>query len=149
MTDERSASAVDRRIGQKVRTRRLEVSMSQERLAELLGVTFQQVQKYEKGVNRIAASRLFQIATSLNVPVAHFFEGLSPARAGKVAEEPAESFLYETISTPEGLQLVSMFASIKNPKVRRRVLELVRALTEEEAAKDEQPPPSKGGKRRG
>jgi transcriptional regulator with XRE-family HTH domain len=147
MTDERSANAVDRRIGQKVRTRRLEVSMSQERLAELLGVTFQQVQKYEKGVNRIAASRLFDIAASLDVPIAHFFEGLTAGRGGRVAEDPSESFLYETISTPEGLQLVSMFASIKNPKVRRRVLDLVRALTEEEA-KEEAPPPAKG-KRRG
>jgi transcriptional regulator with XRE-family HTH domain len=149
MTDERSANAVDRRIGQKVRTRRLEVNMSQERLAELLGVTFQQVQKYEKGVNRIAASRLFDIAASLDVPIAHFFEGLAAGRGGRaVAEEQSESFLYETISTPEGLQLVSMFASIKSPKVRRRVLDLVRALTEEET-KEGAPPPAKGKQRRG
>lgn len=131
MNDERTANAVDKRIGQKVRTRRLEVSMSQERLAELLGVTFQQVQKYEKGVNRIAASRLFDISSALDVPVAHFFEGLVSARAG-VAESQPDSFLYDTLSTPEGLQLVSMFASIKNPRIRRRVLDLVRALTEEE-----------------
>jgi transcriptional regulator with XRE-family HTH domain len=148
MTDERSANAIDKRIGQKVRTRRLEVNMSQEKLAELLGVTFQQVQKYEKGVNRIAASRLFDIASSLEVPVAHFFEGLTAGRAGRgVAEDPAESFLYETISTPEGLQLVSMFASIKNPKVRRRVLDLVRALTEEEA-KEGAAPAAKGKPRK-
>ncbi|MGE0830332.1 MAG: helix-turn-helix domain-containing protein [Hyphomonadaceae bacterium] len=131
MNDERTANAVDKRIGQKVRTRRLEVSMSQERLAELLGVTFQQVQKYEKGVNRIAASRLFAISSALDVPVSHFFDGLSASRG--VAEEPADSFLYDTLATPEGLQLVSMFASIKNSRVRRRVLDLVRALTEEEA----------------
>lgn len=137
MNDERTANAVDKRIGQKVRTRRLEVSMSQERLAELLGVTFQQVQKYEKGVNRIAASRLFDISSALDVPVAHFFDGLTPARAG-VAEGQGESFLYDTLSTPEGLQLVSMFASIKNPRVRRRVLDLVRALTEEESGADAQ-----------
>ncbi|MGE0045393.1 MAG: helix-turn-helix domain-containing protein [Hyphomonadaceae bacterium] len=137
MNDERTANAVDKRIGQKVRTRRLEVSMSQERLAELLGVTFQQVQKYEKGVNRIAASRLFDIAGALDVPVAHFFDGLASARAG-VAEGKADSFLYDTLSTPEGLQLVSMFASIKNPRIRRRVLDLVRALTEEEAEAEAQ-----------
>ncbi|MBL8549812.1 MAG: helix-turn-helix transcriptional regulator [Hyphomonadaceae bacterium] len=147
MSDERSANAIDRRIGQKVRTRRLEVNMSQERLAELLGVTFQQVQKYEKGVNRIAASRLFDIASSLDVPVAHFFEGINPGRGARgLAEDPAESFLYETISTPEGLQLVSMFASIKNQKVRRRVLDLVRALTEEET-REEAPPAGKGKRR--
>ncbi len=130
MSDERSANAVDRRIGQKVRARRLEITMSQERLAELLGVTFQQVQKYEKGVNRIAASRLFDIARALDVPVAQFFEGISGARG--VTEDAGESFLYDTLSTPEGLQLVAMFASIKNPRIRRRVLDLVRALTDEE-----------------
>lgn len=130
MSDERSANAVDRRIGQKVRARRLEITMSQERLAELLGVTFQQVQKYEKGVNRIAASRLFDIARALDVPVAQFFEGISGARG--VAEDASESFLYDTLSTPEGLQLVAMFASIKSQRIRRRVLDLVRALTDEE-----------------
>ena len=132
MNDERTANAVDKRIGQKVRTRRLEVNMSQERLAELLGVTFQQVQKYEKGVNRIAASRLFSIAGALDVPIAHFFEGLAPGRAG--VAESSDSFLYDTLSTPEGLRLVAMFSSIKNPRIRRRVLDLVRALTEEDNA---------------
>lgn len=77
MISERSATANDRRIGARVRARRLEIGMSQERLAELLGVTFQQVQKYEKGVNRIAASRLFDIAAALNLPVGAFYEGLT------------------------------------------------------------------------
>ena len=70
MNDERAANAIDRKIGQRVRSRRLEIGMSQERLAELLGITFQQVQKYEKGVNRIAASRLFDISAALQQPVA-------------------------------------------------------------------------------
>ncbi len=81
MNDERAANAIDRKIGQRVRSRRLEIGMSQERLAELLGVTFQQVQKYEKGVNRIAASRLFDIAAALDLPAARFFEGLASRRA--------------------------------------------------------------------
>ncbi|NWG54186.1 MAG: helix-turn-helix transcriptional regulator [Hydrogenophilaceae bacterium] len=143
MNDERTANAVDKRIGQKVRARRLEMNMSQERLAELLGVTFQQVQKYEKGVNRIAASRLFSIAGALDVPVSHFFDGLRASQTAGVAEDQGESFLYDTISTPEGLQLVAMFASIKNQKVRRRVLDLVRALTEEEAARKDDEKPKK------
>lgn len=129
MNDERSANAVDRRLGQRVRTRRLEIGMSQEKLADVLGVTFQQVQKYEKGVNRIAASRLFDISSALDMPVARFFEGLSPARGGGVAEE-GESFVHDALATPEGLQLIALFASIQSPKVRRRVVELVRALAE-------------------
>lgn len=130
MSDERSANAVDRKIGQRVRSRRLEIGMSQEGLAELLGVTFQQVQKYEKGVNRIAASRLFDIAAALDMPVSRFFEGMG-ARAG-VAEDRQE-FVDDALATPEGAQLIALFASIKNVRVRRRVVELVRALAEEAA----------------
>ncbi|UPT62873.1 MAG: helix-turn-helix domain-containing protein [Hyphomonadaceae bacterium JAD_PAG50586_4] len=129
MNDERAANAIDRKIGQRVRTRRLEIGMSQERLAELLGVTFQQVQKYEKGVNRIAASRLYDIAASLDMPAARFFENLSGGRVG-VAEDRQE-FVEDVMATPEGAQLMSLFSSIKSLKVRRRVVELVKALTDE------------------
>jgi transcriptional regulator with XRE-family HTH domain len=129
MNDERAANAVDRKLGQRVRARRLEIGMSQERLAELLGVTFQQVQKYEKGVNRIAASRLHDIAISLEMPVARFFEGIS-GRAAAVAES-GRDHIDDALATPEGTQLMTLFASIKNQKVRRRVVELVKALTEE------------------
>ncbi|MES1197598.1 MAG: helix-turn-helix transcriptional regulator [Pseudomonadota bacterium] len=133
MNDERAANAIDRRLGQRVRTRRLEIGMSQERLAEVLGVTFQQVQKYEKGVNRIAASRLFDISSALDMSIARFFEGLSPRSRG-VAEDEAD-FVQDALATPEGMQLMSLYASIKSGKVRRRVVELVRALAEEEAEK--------------
>lgn len=132
MNDERAANAVDRKIGQRVRTRRLEIGMSQERLAELLGVTFQQVQKYEKGVNRIAASRLFDISAALEMPVARFFEGLV-GRAG--VAETKRDYIDDALATPEGAQLMALFASIKSVKVRRRVLELVRALAEEAEGK--------------
>jgi transcriptional regulator with XRE-family HTH domain len=134
MNDERAANAVDRKIGQRVRTRRLEIGMSQERLAELLGVTFQQVQKYEKGVNRIAASRLFDISAALDMPVARFFEGLAGLGRGGVAERGRE-YLDDALATPEGAQLMALFASIKSAKVRRRVVELVRALAEEAEGK--------------
>lgn len=130
MNDERAANAVDRRLGQRVRTRRLEIGMSQERLAEVLGVTFQQVQKYEKGVNRIAASRLFDISAALDMPIARFFEGLAPGRAAGVAEDD-DGYIHDALATPEGMQLMSLFASIGSQKVRRRVVELVRALAEE------------------
>jgi transcriptional regulator with XRE-family HTH domain len=129
MSDERSANAIDRKLGQRVRTRRLEIGMSQERLAELLGVTFQQVQKYEKGVNRIAASRLHDIAAALEMPIFRFFEGLGGRAAG--VAEPSRDYIDDALATPEGPQLMALFASIKSRKVRRQVLELVKALTDE------------------
>lgn len=132
MNDERAANAIDRRIGQRVRSRRLEIGMSQERLAELLGVTFQQVQKYEKGVNRIAASRLHDISNALDMPVSRFFEGMSAGRPGGVSEA-SKDYAEDILATPEGAQLVALFASIQNVRVRRRVVELVRALAEEAA----------------
>ncbi|MEZ5994294.1 MAG: helix-turn-helix transcriptional regulator [Hyphomonadaceae bacterium] len=128
MNDERSANAVDKKVGQRVRSRRLEIGMSQERLAELLGVTFQQVQKYEKGVNRIAVSRLHDIAIALEMPPARFFEGLSP-RMG--VAEGQQDYVDDALATPEGAQLIALFASIRSPRVRKRVLELVKALTDE------------------
>lgn len=128
MNDERAANAVDRKIGQRVRSRRLEIGMSQERLADLLGVTFQQVQKYEKGVNRIAASRLHDIGVALDMPVARFFEGLTPSRGGG---DGRSDHADDVLATPEGAQLIALFASIKSIKVRRRVIELVKALADE------------------
>ena len=130
MTDERAATSIDRKLGQRVRSRRLEIGMSQERLAELLGVTFQQVQKYEKGVNRIAASRLFDIASALQQPVSRFFEGLSHGRAAGAAEGK-QDYIDDALATPEGAQLMSVFASIKSQRVRRKVVDLVRTLAEE------------------
>lgn len=134
MTDERLANAVDKRMGQRVRSRRLELGMSQERLAELLGVTFQQIQKYEKGVNRIAASRLFDIAGALTVPISYFFDGLAAATPQGGVREEGESFVYDALATPEGLQLLKLFSGIKSAKIRRRVVDLVRTLAEEEEA---------------
>ena len=126
MNDERAANAVDRKLGQRVRSRRLEIGMSQERLAELLGVTFQQVQKYEKGVNRIAASRLFDIAASLDVPIARFFDGIRDKGA---ITNKAASASDDVLATPEGVELIALFATIKSRVVRKRVIELVRALS--------------------
>src|SRR5262249_44415419 len=133
MNDERAANAIDRKLGQRVRSRRLEIGMSQERLAELLGVTFQQVQKYEKGVNRIAASRLFDIAAALQQPVSRFFEGLSHGRGAGSVAEARQDYIDDALATPEGMQLMAVFASIKNHRVRRKVVDLVRTLAEEAA----------------
>lgn len=104
--------------------------MSQERLADILGVTFQQIQKYEKGVNRVAASRLYELAAALDVPVGYFFEGLAPGRAGGVAEE--YNAVFDALASPDGLQLVQLFSSIQNPRLRRRIVDLVRVLAEDD-----------------
>lgn len=133
MSDERTANAVDKRLGERVRRRRLELGMSQEHLADVLGVTFQQVQKYEKGVNRIAASRLFDVAAALDMPVAHFFEGLSKGGGKRTEANAATAGFERVLATPEGIQLMKSFASISSLKLRRRVVELVKALSEEES----------------
>src|ERR1044072_3677753 len=123
MNDERAANAIDRKLGQRVRTRRLEIGMSQERLAELLGVTFQQVQKYEKGLNRIAASRLFDIAAALDMDVCAFFDGLGVTPK---SQDRAKAIL----TTRDGAKLASLYAGF-SPNMRRKVLELVEALNAE------------------
>jgi len=110
------------------------LGMSQERLGESMGLTFQQVQKYEKGVNRIGASRLFQISKILDVPIQFFFEEAphigdgSTARAG-MAEPDSEAFILEFLNSREGLELNRAFVKIGDAKVRKSVVELVRALS--------------------
>jgi len=109
------------------------IGMSQEKLGELLGLTFQQVQKYEKGINRIGAGRLFEMARILDVPIDYFYEDVSKHRgaAAGFAEEGAAAPVMEFVSSPEGLQLSLAFTRIKDPKVRKRVLDLVKSLAEE------------------
>lgn len=124
MRDERAATKVDVKIGMRLRARRLTIGMSQERLAELLGVTFQQVQKYEKGVNRIAASRLLDIAVAVGMPIETFFEGLSP----QLKTDDGANALERSMSTPEGVEMAALFSRIKGKSVRRRVLDLARAV---------------------
>jgi transcriptional regulator with XRE-family HTH domain len=128
MSDERSATAIDRRLGQRVRARRLEMGMSQERLAFLLGVTFQQVQKYEKGKNRIAASRLFDIASALEIPVNGFFEGLAPTK-GDIGDNESGA-IERALATTEGHQLMTSFAAIESLQVRKRLIGVVQALAD-------------------
>jgi transcriptional regulator with XRE-family HTH domain len=124
---------VDAHVGSRVRLRRMLLGMSQERLGESMGLTFQQVQKYEKGVNRIGASRLFQISKILDVPVQFFFEeaprsgDASPARG--MAEPDSETFILEFLNSREGLELNRAFVKISDARVRKSVVDLVRALS--------------------
>jgi transcriptional regulator with XRE-family HTH domain len=124
---------VDAHVGSRVRLRRMLLGMSQERLGESMGLTFQQVQKYEKGVNRIGASRLFQISKILDVPVQFFFEeapnlGDGGGRLRGMAEPESESFILEFLNSREGLELNRAFVKIGEAKVRKSIVELVRAL---------------------
>jgi transcriptional regulator with XRE-family HTH domain len=109
------------------------VGMSQEKLGELLGLTFQQVQKYEKGVNRVGAGRLFRIARILNVDIPYFFQDVQENLAGSqpgFAEEAAAPPVMEFVSSGEGLQLSLAFMRIKDARVRKRVLELVKSMAD-------------------
>ncbi len=128
----KSPNPIDIHVGGRVRMRRMLVGMSQDKLGEALGLTFQQVQKYEKGANRIGASRLFQIAKILEVPVEYFYEGIDDvtgeALPGFGESEPTP-WMTEFLSSPEGLQLCRYFSSIPDPKVRRRILDLVKSLS--------------------
>ena len=123
---------VDQHVGSRVRLRRMLLGMSQERLGESMGLTFQQVQKYEKGVNRIGASRLFQISEILDVPVQFFFEEAPHSDGRKtlgMAEADSEAFILEFLNSREGLELNRAFVKIADSKVRKSVVDLVRALS--------------------
>lgn len=124
---------VDQHVGSRVRLRRMLLGMSQERLGDSMGLTFQQVQKYEKGVNRIGASRLFQISKILDVPIQFFFEeapqGDGHAAGSGLAEPDSEAFILEFLNSREGLELNRAFVKIADPKVRKSVVDLVRALS--------------------
>ncbi|MFE1601377.1 helix-turn-helix domain-containing protein [Methylobacterium sp. ID0610] len=130
---------IDRHVGHRVRVRRLLVGVSQEKLGDALGVTFQQIQKYEKGANRISASRLQQIAEMLGVPVGFFYEGAPRPESGHDEERPETPRLPATdvLWTSQDLQLVRAFQRVTDPQVRRRLVSLVEALGGKESASPE------------
>lgn len=130
----RRPNPIDVHVGSRVRLRRMLLGISQEKLGERLGLTFQQVQKYEKGVNRIGASRLFDLSTVLGVPISFFYED-APAAEARVQPIPGfaeaaapDSNILEFLATREGLELNKAFARIHEPKTRRAILDLVRSL---------------------
>ena len=129
--NKKKPNPTDVHVGSRIRLRRNMLGMSQEKLGENLGITFQQIQKYEKGTNRVGASRLQAISNILGVPVSFLFEDApgQPAAAGKgFAEDPAASFTLDFCSSAEGLQLNRAFVKIQDAKVRRKVIDLVKAL---------------------
>jgi transcriptional regulator with XRE-family HTH domain len=132
--EKKSLNPVDKHVGGRVRMRRLVLAMSQETLGDALGLTFQQVQKYEKGTNRIGASRLHQISHILQVPVAFFFEGAPNLHGStdRMKEAPSPSYVSDFLATPEGLLLTKAFMRINEPKLRRRIVDLVEEIAGED-----------------
>ncbi|MFC3068097.1 helix-turn-helix domain-containing protein [Phenylobacterium soli] len=124
---DRGPNPVDRHVGLRIRMRRKELGISQERLAEAVGLTFQQIQKYERAANRVSASKLWELSQALRTNIAYFYEGLLEMGAEHLPRESMQDFLL----TPEGLELAATFPRIESARLRRKVLELVRALVEE------------------
>ena len=129
--NKKKPNPTDMHVGSRIRLRRNMLGMSQEKLGESLGITFQQIQKYEKGTNRVGASRLQAIANILSVPVAFFFEDLPGEQATGTrgfAEDSSAAFALDFCTSAEGLQLNRAFVKISDLKVRRRIIELVKSL---------------------
>ena len=138
MENKKKPNPIDIHVGSRIRLRRTMLGMSQEKLGESLGITFQQIQKYEKGTNRVGASRLQNISSILNVPVSFFFED-APGEASSsgvsgMAEASSSNYVVDFLSSSEGLQLNRAFVKIGDPKVRRKLVDLVKALAAEAEA---------------
>jgi len=133
----KAPNPIDKHVGSRVRMRRMMLGMSQEKLGDALALTFQQVQKYEKGTNRIGASRLQQISQILQVPVAFFFEGAPHLSEGTfkggVENAPSPTYVSDFLATSDGLALTKAFMRIPDPKLRRRIVDLVQQIAGEDA----------------
>src|SRR5690348_5903868 len=131
-------SPIDVHVGSRIRLRRTLLGMSQERLGESLGLTFQQVQKYERGVNRVGASRLFDLSRVLDVPISFFFDDMPdslaanfgglPSRRSAGAPDQPDSFADDTLSRRETLELVRAYYRITDPAIRKRVFDLIKSM---------------------
>src|SRR3954462_5462396 len=121
---------IDRHVGLRIRMRRKELGVSQEKLADSIGLTFQQVQKYERAANRVSASKLFEMARALHTSVNYFYEGLvegAPQPGSNLPKEAVQEFLM----TAEGVELAASFPKVESARLRRKFLELIRTLAEE------------------
>lgn len=125
----RTPDPIDVHVAARLRMRRMMLGVSQESLAARIGVTFQQIQKYEKGQNRVGASRLFQLADALTVGIDYFFEGLP--NAGGNGADPVDASVMALLGTAEGMQLHLAFSRVGSPSLRRRLVELVAAMADE------------------
>jgi transcriptional regulator with XRE-family HTH domain len=131
----KAPNPIDKHVGSRIRLRRMMLGMSQGTLGSALGLTFQQVQKYEKGANRVGASRLQQLSQTLQVPVAFFFEGApSTSPCPDPAETASPTDVSDFLATSEGLALSQAFMRIRDPSLRRRIVDLVQGIAGENGA---------------
>ena len=137
MTRSKDLNATDMHVGARVRMRRLMLDMTQEKLGDALGLTFQQVQKYEKGANRIGAGRLQQLSAILQAPVAFFFDGMRPATAVVTTSSPSDALstseLDQFLTSSDGLALIKAFTRIKDAEIRRRIVNLAAEIANQRA----------------
>jgi transcriptional regulator with XRE-family HTH domain len=131
-TAKRSPHAIDRHVGNRVRMRRKMQGMTQEKLGDALGLTFQQVQKYEKGTNRIGAGRLQHIASIQQVPISFFFEGAPGSSSSVLEDGPSSAYVSDFYATSDGLALTKAYMRIQNAKLRRCIVELVKQIAGED-----------------
>ena len=129
MTETKISNPIDIHVGSRLRMCRLMLNLSQEKLGNALGITFQQVQKYEKGVNRMDSSRLQQAADILGVTVPFFFEGATGGTYKPDGSAPSPAYVNEFVSSEDGLRLIKAFARIPRPIVRQRIVALVREIS--------------------
>jgi transcriptional regulator with XRE-family HTH domain len=126
----KTPNPIDKHVGSRVRLRRILVGLSQEKLGDAMGITFQQIQKYEKGTNRIGASRLQEASRILGVPVNFFFEGAQAETEmlSGFTEGETNGHVADFASSAEGAQLITAFLKIKEPKLRKKIIELMAAM---------------------
>jgi transcriptional regulator with XRE-family HTH domain len=134
----KAPNPVDKHVGSRVRMRRIMLGMSQEKLGEALGLTFQQIQKYEKGTNRVGASRIQQISEVLQVPVSFLFEGVPSGNINGegFGEGGSPAYVSDFLATSEGLALTRAFTRINDSKLRRSIVDLVEQIADREGPDD-------------
>jgi transcriptional regulator with XRE-family HTH domain len=133
---ESGPNPIDRHVGLRIRMRRKELGVSQEKLAESIGLTFQQVQKYERAANRVSASKLWEMARALNTQIGYFYEGLADnpqPRGDNMPKDTVQDFLM----TAEGIELAATFPKVAPGRLRRKLLELIRVLVEESGHRED------------
>lgn len=119
---------IDLHVGARIRQRRKTLGMSQEMLADGIGLTFQQVQKYERGSNRVSASKLYDIGKALKAPPQYFFDGFTDEGVGEMTASEVETAVHGFLMTTDGIALAKSFPLIRGAKTRRRILDLVQTL---------------------
>lgn len=128
----RASNPIDYHVGQRIKARRKLIKMTQQDLGEMLGITFQQIQKYERGSNRVSAGRLWNLSEILNVPIQYFYDGLPISRAREVAEPGQAKFDRDSAVTSDRDKFLQAYDKIKSAKVRKRVLQLITTMAEED-----------------